>query len=281
MNIFTTIIFSAVVGISSCLNAKPFVSIMLKGQLGNQMFQIAAATSLALDNGAIAVCPDLVTQKQWDTFYNYQKILFRVDTVQKGPVKSNYFDPLSIYRPIPYSPNMRAEGWFQSEKYFDHHRKEILELFAPPESTLEYINTYYGDALSHPCTVSIHHRCYLKEDAKGIYHPTQTLDYYLKAMAYYPEDAPFVVCSNNIAWCKQNFAHIPRNFIYSEEKPHIDIFLMAMCKHNIVANSSFSWWSAYLNTNPDKIITAPKQWFAETSGSDFKDIIPASWIAIQ
>lgn len=282
MGFFTKIIFSSLLGLSISLSAKPFVSVELKGQLGNQMFQIATATSLALDNDAVVVCPDLAISNKWNIPTNYKKVFFRVETVRKGSIKSKYFDPLIIFRPIAYKPNMHIEGWFQSEKYFDHHRKEILELFAPSEKIHTYLTTRYADILSHPCTVALHHRCYLKEDPTQTTHPTQTIGYFYKAIAHYPEDALFVVCSNDIDWCKRNFADIPRNFVYIENEPHYhDLFLMSMCKHNIVSNSSFSWWSAYLNVNPDKIITAPKRWFAETSGSDYRDVIPASWISIE
>jgi hypothetical protein len=192
-----------------------------------------------------------------------------------------------LYRPISYTPNMRIEGWFQSEKYFWHHRDEIVELFAPSEEVYEYIMGRWGDVLDHHCTVALHHRSYLKEDPTQVYHPTQPKSYFLKAIAHYPEDARFVVCSNDIEWCKRNFADIPREFVFIENSPRpkdyhdcYEFYMMSMCTHQIVTNSSFSWWSAYLNTNPDKIVTAPKLWLAKTSGCNTRDVIPASWIAI-
>ncbi len=100
---------------------------------------------------------------------------------------------------------MIIDGWFQSEKYFKNHKREILELFATPEPILKYLKETYDDILNQPCTVAIHHRSYLKEDPNQQRHPTLTKDYFLKAITYFPEDAIFVVFSNDITWCKFNF----------------------------------------------------------------------------
>ncbi len=282
MKIIIKALFLFILGCLAPLSAKPFVSAKLVGQLGNQMFQIATATSLALDNDAEALFPDLISSDKFNIPLNHKKVFFRCEAHRKGAIKFNYVDTNLPYTPIIYRPNMRIEGWFQCEKYFDHHRKEILELFAPSKKILSYLTTRYADILNHPCTVALHHRSYFKEDPKQLYHPTQTKEYFLKAILYYPEDALFVVCSNDIAWCKENFADISRNFVFIENEPHYhDLFLMSMCTHNIISNSSFSWWSAYLNQNPEKIVTAPKRWFAETSGADYRDIIPNSWYRIE
>lgn len=267
--------------VTSPLTAKPFVSAKLVGQLGNQMFQIAAATVVALDNGAEAIFPDLVNSKEHGIPLNYEKVFFDLKTKIKRDYDYRFYSHKCPYLPIPYHPNMLIEGWFQSEKYFSHRRDDILKLFAPSTEIHNYLTSTYADILSEPCTVAIHHRSYMKEDPKQHFHPTQTKEYFLKAISHFPEDALFVVCSNDILWCKWNFSDIPRDFIFIENEPYYhDLYLMSMCTHNIVSNSSFSWWSAYLNQNPNKIVVAPRQWFAKTSGQDFRDVIPESWIAI-
>jgi hypothetical protein len=268
-------------GVSSTLSAKPFVSAQLAGQLGNQFFQIAAAYALAKDNGAEAIFPDLVRKKRYGIPENYRKIFFDLKVKTKRDVAYVYTRHRASYAPIPYQPDMEIHGYFQSEKYFAHHKDEILKLFAIPKDIYEYLTIFYDDVLSAPCTVAIHHRSYLKEDPHQQFYVHQTRDYYLKAITQFPEDALFVVCSNDILWCKWMFAEIPRDFVFIENEPYYnDLYLMSLCTHNIISNSSFSWWSAYLNANPNKIVVAPKRWFVETTRESSNDIIPDSWIML-
>ena len=89
----------------------------------------------------------------------------------------------------------------------------------------------------------------------------------------------YIICSDDIEWCKDNFKI--KNVYYSNEKYYHDLFLMSCCEHNIIANSSFSWWSAYLNNNPDKKVISPKKWFGKNGPKyNINDIIPNNWIQI-
>lgn len=270
-------LFSTVV-----LDAKPFIVGKLIGQLGNQLFQIAATVSLAMDHDAMPVFPDLVQSKEFNIPLNHEKVFFRLNTTLTKPIQYVYDDPKLTYNPIPYHPDMSIQGWFQCEKYFRHHKKEILELFAPSKEISDYLENTYGDLLKYPKTVAVHHRSYLREDPYQKAHPTQKKEYFAQAIMLFPEDSIFIVCSNDIEWCKKAFADIPRSMVYVEGEPHYhDLYLMSKCKHNIIANSSFSWWSAYMNENPDKIVIAPKQWFTATCGMDFRDIVPKDWIILE
>lgn len=279
--LFSTIT-SFILFFSACLSAESYVKGVLKGQLGNQFFQIAATVSLALDNNATPVFPDLVTSKEWNIPLNYKKIFYKLNVKFPVSVQYEYMDPHHPFRPIPFRPNMSVEGWFQCEKYFKHHKEEILALFAPSQEIKDYLTKKYGDLFKHPSTVAIHYRSYFAEDPNQLAHPTLRKEYYENAIMLFPEDSIFVVCSNDISWCKTAFADIPRTFVYIEKEPHYhDLYLMSMCKHNIIANSSFSWWSAYMNSNPDKIIIAPKKWFTSTCGMDYRDIVPKDWILLE
>ena len=73
----------------------------------------------------------------------------------------------------------------------------------------------------------------------------------------------------------------PRLIFIENEKPYHDLYLMSMCKHNIICHSSFSWWAAYLNLNPNKIVVAPKHWVTKKCGLNYKDVIPKEWIALE
>ena len=95
-----------------------------------------------------------------------------------------------------------------------------------------------------------------------------------------PDTEIFVVFSDDIKWCKENF--IGNNFYFVEnEKDYIEMYLMSSCNNNIISNSSFSWWSAWINENENKKIIGPKNWFGPSlSNISDRDIIPLEWIKI-
>lgn len=176
---------------------------------------------------------------------------------------------------------MELCGFFQSEKYFAHHKKEIIELFAPSAEITAYLTSHYKDIIDHPNTVPMHTRSYYREDPNGNCHITYGREYVEKAIRFFPEDALFIVFSNDIPWCRTILSDIPRQMIFIEgESYHHDFYLMSLCKHNIICNSSFFWWAAYLNSNPDKVIVAPKMWVNPTYIANIDDIKPDGWIQI-
>jgi hypothetical protein len=92
-------------------------------------------------------------------------------------------------------------------------------------------------------------------------------------------DKKFLIFSDDIQWCKQNFPEM-KNFVYIEgQKDYEDFLLMSLCNHNIICNSSFSWWAAWINQNSNKIVIAPKKWFGPAySHFDTKDLYCDGWI---
>jgi hypothetical protein len=226
------------------------------------------------------VFPDLLTDKSNNIPLNYEKVFYHLNT-SRPAIKYEYREPFYHYSSIPYFGNMRLFGYFQSEKYFKNHKKEILELFAPHDEIKEYLQTKYKDLLAHPNTVALHLRSYYDHDPEQKYYIQYGNDYYRKAMALFPSDALFVVFSNDMAACKTEIASIKRPMIFIEgEQYYHDLYLMSMCKHNIICNSSFSWWAAYLNPNPEKIVITPPHWYASGSGLDDKDIVPQEWLKL-
>lgn len=268
----------------SCTQAAAYVVGNLMGQFGNQMFIIAAATSLALDHGAAPLFPDLLAPKnpKDNISFNYQKVFYHLNTRKpSNRPKFHYQETSFNYAKIPFVPNMEITGYFQSEKYFINHKNEILKLFAPHPEIVNYLNEKYTDIINHPETVSVHVRSYLKEDPEQKAHITYGVEFFEKAIMLFPETALIVVFSNQIEWCRQNFSHIPRNLRFIEgEEHHYDFYLMSMCKHNIICNSSFSWWAAYLNRNPRKIVIAPPLWFNPSYIASTPDLLPPEWVVL-
>jgi len=262
--------------------SQPYVMPSLMGQLGNQMFQIAAATSLALEHGAEVIVPDLKNEKQWDIPTNRRYVLWRVN--ESSPPRapsSQYHESSFTYSEIPYKENMQIKGYFQSEKYFEKHKEEIINLFAPSEKIMKYLAKNYPEICFCPNTVSIHIRAYLAEEQQQCYY-INGLEYVDRAMSLFPDDYLFVIFSDNIPWVKDQLSGLNKKIIYIEgEKHYNDLYLMSLCKHNIISNSTFSWWAAYLNLNPDKLIIAPGKWFKPAMGMDTSDLYPQDWVILE
>lgn len=270
------------------LNGKPYVLGFLRNQLGNQMFEVAAAYSLALDHEAVAVFPDLVELSEWRLNENYHYVFWRLNPTRPKlhPEKHHSYHGIP-YEPIPYHPNMEVSGIFHSEKYFAHHKEEILNLFAPHPSIRKHIHQLHPWLSKTPNTVAVHVRAYWPvfpggyKDGYGIL-PFMGFDWFKKAILTFPKNSLFVVFSNNMEWCKENFKNIKRRFKFIEGQEHyIDLYMMSMCKHNIISNSSYSWWGAYLNKNPNKIVVAPKQWFEPHTKMKTHDICPEGWVVLE
>ncbi len=172
---------------------------------------------------------------------------------------------------------MKISGYFQNEKYFAHHRDRLLNLFAPHPDDLKYIQNKYGWIINHPNAVSVHLRYYYSEKPGEDSFIQYEREYFEKAMALFPESSLFIVTSDNLNFARQNIPTEGKNVVFIEGEPYyIDFFLQSLCKHNIICNSTFSWWSAWLNRNPNKIVVRPKVWMG-----GYPDIGgPEEWIKI-
>jgi hypothetical protein len=193
-------------------------------------------------------------------------------------------------RSLRFDPNMLLvaghvylEGYWGNEKYF----KEI-DVIIRHEFTLRDPlgpeNEDMARLISSGEAVSIHVRRgdYISDAATHSFHGTCSLEYYQKAVQMMSKTVAnpcFYVFSDDIEWCKRNLK-FDYPMVYVEQngigQAHKDLFLMSRCRHNIIANSTFSWWGAWLNPNRNKIVVAPRRWFSAKVGSH--DLVPASWI---
>jgi hypothetical protein len=261
----------------------------LKGGIGNVLFQIAATKSLSIDNNTECSFPNLITHLNYlnsdkthnpilDYSHEYLKLFKNIIT---SPITKSI--PLRVY-PFEYvdtpliNGDIQIDGFFQSEKYFKHNRESILEFLDFNFIPEDYIQKKYNFDQNKK-TTSIHVR-------RGDYinypnhHPTQSIEYYKKGIEILNNKTDiFIVFSDDIKWCKDNL--ILDNVIYIEnEKDYIELYLMSLCDNNIISNSSFSWWGAWLNNNKNKTVIGPKKWFGSSIQHNTNDIIPESWIKI-
>ena len=143
------------------------------------------------------------------------------------------------------------------------------------------INDELKGLLENQNTCSIHVRRgdYLNSPN---HHPTQNMNYYMKAIKKMPKDSVFLIFSDDINWCKQNFPDMPEKFKFIEgNKDYEDLYLMSACKNNIICNSTFSWWAAWLNSNESKVIMAPDTWFGPAYADwNTNDLYCEGWIKI-
>ena len=178
-------------------------------------------------------------------------------------------------------------GFFQSEKYFADVKEEVRRRLTFSERVKEELLESYREILTRiedGPSVSVHVRRgdYLHASHNGMYEGICTLDYYRKAMAKIREKEPeavFFLFSNDMEWTKAHLAGpdcVPVEG-GSEEKGYLDLYLMSLCRHNIIANSSFSWWGAWLNGNPEKQVIAPARWI---NGRECRDIYTEGMIRI-
>ena len=252
----------------------------LQGGLGNQMFQIAAAAAIAWrnDDAPVFDLDNHYLPLQGRKASNYVNNIFRnVDFKENLDIKSVYREPHHHYSKILYYENLCIIGYFQSEKYFSDYGDKIKELFSLPKKDNDYLSEKYGKTLSLK-TTSIHIR-------RGDYlqfsniHPSCGQEYYSKAMKNIPDTEKFIIFSDDPQWCKENFRG-ERFLVVEGEEDYIDMHLMSRCDNNIIANSSFSWWAAWLNNNPQKNIIAPAKWFGDDGPQDEQDMLPENWTRI-
>ncbi len=177
------------------------------------------------------------------------------------------------------------DGYWQSEKYFAEIEGIIRrELIIQPAAVSK---CSVAASLQGSQSVSLHVRRgdYVHNPIVRNVHPVCSATYYDQAVKYIAErvsNPHFFIFSDDIAWCRENlnFSY-PVNFVthqYPVEN-YLDMYLMSKCCHHIIANSSYSWWGAWLNSNPDKIVVAPHQWFSDPRLSS-ADIVPAGWVKL-
>lgn len=260
----------------------------VKGGLANLWVQIIAIKSFAIDKGVDCSFPNLMSQFE----------LINEEMASNPKVKYAYeynimFDKLNTMAPTKQIPMINypfefasfdipdgdviINGFFQSEKYFNHNRNELLEFFKMPELVSEKINKKYSHFLNQR-TTSIHVRRGYYVRRYPNHHPTQTIEYYTESVKDLNDDTDlFLIFSDDIEWCKENLKI--KNSVYIEnERDYIEIYLMSLCNNNIIANSSFSWLGAWLNNNENKKVIGPKTWFGPEIHFVSSDIIPETWI---
>ena len=290
------------------------IVVKLMGGLANQMFQyavgravaIANDTELRLDSSFYNHQPSEITQRHYalDVFNAAVKMADENDVAKmlgiwrflpsrlsqamnrRLPVDTYLFEKnANSYdgHIFDLGHDLYLDGYWQTDKYFVSIREIILNDFTLKADVSEVYRTFLR-MIKTSQAVALHVRRgdYVTDKKTQEFAGNCRLDYYYESVELIKRktDKPvFFIFSDDIAWCKDNL-HISRQAHYVEgTKDYEDLMLMQFCQHNIIANSTFSWWGAWTNRNPEKIVIAPKRWFADENANKC-DIVPESWIRI-
>jgi hypothetical protein len=282
------------------------IVVALDGGVGNQLFQYAAARALALRLGVPVGLDRRWYEGRSDRHYALDRFAIVSEPVDPrllpfrdgkilGRLLGGLGGRLSTYREtgLVFDPAVNGlldgtylRGVFQSERYFADQEAALrhdLAFADPPDADNRTMLAEIGGSLS----VSLHVRRgdYVSSPKIASVHGAVGLDYYARAAALIAERAgadPLVfVFSDDPAWAGENLRlGFPMRIVdHNGERATEDLRLMAACRHHILANSSFSWWGAWLNPSADKIVVAPRPWFRDPALDD-STIVPDSWIRL-
>ena len=271
------------------------ISVHIMGGLGNQLFQIFSALSYAITNEMSIIFPytdsafGKLTERRvyWGSFLSSIEILAKKIIPKMEYLREKGFE----YNPIPriFGKNFILFGYYQSYKYFEKDKNLIFNMISLTDKKNNVKNKYNYDFAD---SVSMHFRIgdYIKIQDK---HPILEKTYYLNALQYscknilnlkkvyyFTEKRDLVEAENIINFLKPSFPNMEFTYVCNVEEDWEEMLLMSLCKHNIIANSTFSWWAAYFNNNINKIVCYPSNWFGPALTNNTDDLFPPDWFKI-
>lgn len=284
------------------------IIVNLKGGLGNQMFQFAAGKALSIKNNdtlkidisSLSFAKERgYIHRDFDLqYFNTGAEVAELDEVNPIRYPKGYISKIlekintKIFKKYyvafdeeitQKTGDIYLNGYFQSEKYFENYKDQIRECFTLNHELRGGVNDYLKKIKDDPFSVSIHIRRgdYVHNPEFG---GVCTNEYYKNAKELILKSIPnanFYIFSDDVNWVQQKiFFGENMNYLHSYyPKDSEELYIMSCAKHHIISNSSFGWWGAWLGTNEDKIVIAPKEW-VNKGKERFKDIVPETWIRI-
>ena len=255
------------------------------GQLGNQMFQYAALKGIAAKHNYKTIIPnhnELIV----DALGNKLRIeLFDAFDIPMGPMdigtvphdrnleEPHYHFSQELLDKCP--DNVSLVGYFQSEKYFKHIEDDIRKLFGPKSESLScYVSAQH--LFDNPVALHIRRGDFL---INSVHHHNLSMKYYEEALNQFDSDRQVIIFSDDTDWCKQQPLFEGDRFLVCEGGgPYTDLYMMSKCDDFIIANSTFSWWGAWLSHNKEKVVIYPDIWFGPNNiDKSTADLFPPEW----
>ena len=270
------------------------------GRLGNQMFEYAALRGIAARHGYdwCISTPDRKGIENYSLHECFKLASNRNEGVPDCPYaqEPHFHFSEELFEKCP--DNVSLYGFFQSWRYFQNVEKELREDFTFLDHHLEpckaFLEEFEGQ---EPIMLHVRRGDPNLVDPRGFkwayvncsdQHPVQSIDYYERALSHFNDNQPVFVFSDSAEWVKEQEFFSGDRFMISEPQdkygdgsflPYVDLCLMSLCSHAIIANSSMSWWGAWLQTNPNKKVIAPQMWFGPAyADKDTKDLYCPDWI---
>lgn len=273
------------------------IIVNLIGGLGNQLFQYALGYVICKENGQNLLVDTTgfqtykVRNLELDKF-NLELNYAPIELIEKLNKKTFFHKTLFKEKNFTFNRKMLKikgnayiKGYWQTEKYFEKYKNDIRKIFTFKDFSF-IKNHNLLEEIKSTNSVSINLRLceYVKNPEIAKIHYVCKENYYKNAIEYINqtiENSKFFVFSDDIEMAKE---FLPKDTEYTycnTANWQEDLFFMQNAKHNIVANSSFSWWAAWLNQNPQKIVLAPNEWFTKAAKINYKDVVPDLWKKIK
>lgn len=251
------------------------------GRLGNQMFQYAALRGIAAKHGYDFSIPNSNFTNEWTDHQLFETFDIK-NFLNENVEIATYYQERQFHYDNEYvencPDNVSLFGYFQTEKYFEHISEHIRSDFIFKDFILNDCKDFISQT-KNPIALHVRRTDYV---SKSNDHPPCSLSYYEKALEYFDKGRDVIIFSDDPDWCKSQELFSSDRFLIAEENDNrYDMCLISLCNDFIIANSSFSWWGAWL-ANRGTVI-APSRWFGETgytSKNNTNDIIPSRWIKI-
>tara|TARA_B100001559_G_scaffold19696_1_gene16301 strand:+ start:2416 stop:3210 length:795 start_codon:yes stop_codon:yes gene_type:complete len=250
------------------------------GRLGNQMFQYSTLKSIAKKHGYDFTIPPSTFSDPYKEHQLFEA--FKLDSLPAENIRFNNAQNMvqegyfhfneDLYNTCP--DDVDLFGYFQTEKYFADIRDELLEDFTFLPNIYNPAKEMRDEMSDEIIALHIRRGDYVEQP----WHGPQTTDYYETALSLLPQELPVVIFTDDPIWAFDQKLFAPDRFSISEGNSNLfDMCLMSMCQYHIIANSSFSWWGAWLSDS--KQVIAPKRWFGPPldEKNDTKDLVPARW----
>ncbi|MGH1590634.1 alpha-1,2-fucosyltransferase [Methylobacterium phyllosphaerae] len=276
------------------------IIVQLVGGLGNQLFQYAAGYALSKKNNKV-----LKFDRSVYTTYRLHNFALGNLRIEASEASNDEIELLSnsgktfLERGLEYDERFNQpfdrcimKGYWQSERYFADFRSQLLSQFRPIADSDDPRDRATNDSIDNHISVAVHIRRadYVTDQNANAVHGVLSSNYYKEARDLIlnklnrnqRDSAHWFIFSDDPTWVKDNLTWFgPMTVIEHNgpERNYRDIELMSKCRHHIIANSSFSWWGAWLSTHRDQIVIAPRRWFADTCLQS-KDIVPSRWIKL-
>ena len=280
-------------------------SIKLMGGLGNQLFQIFATISYGLEYTCNIVLPytdqlhtGTVRNTYWDTFLLGCRLMTTYNLLHNETNESLMSMPIYNEKsfeynkiPKPKGQSMLLSGYYQSYKYFDKHWDSIKKMISLDDQQ-KAIKKDYADLFSTKETISLHFRIGDYANIQNC-HPIMPFQYYYNAICnltmhknkkyrilYFCQDIDNEKVSVIVNRLSRMFTELEFVKVSDDIVDWKQMLIMSVCSHNIIANSTYSWWGAYLNQNDKKMVYYPNKWFGKSLHHNTCDLFPTNWVSV-